>query len=69
MSEDLNCGRGGLGQKTAHLVQTERGHLLPIHLQDLVPNCQQTCVELLSAAVHHVLHIHTYRGQGKVEHW
>lgn len=60
VSEQPDGGRGALSQHVGHLVQTETGYLLPIHLQDLISNRQQASVQLLSAAVHHVLHVDTY---------
>lgn len=60
VSQHPDGGGGVLSQQVGHLVQTETGHLLSVHFQDLISNRQQAGIQLLSAAVHHVLHVYTY---------
>lgn len=50
-----------LGHEAGHQVQTEAGHLLTVHLQQLVSHPQQPRIQLLCAAVAHLLHVHTYK--------
>lgn len=59
VSEHADGGRALLCHEPRDLVQAQPGHLLPVHLQDLVSDPQQAGVELLRAAVPHLLHVHT----------
>lgn len=61
VAEHADGGSVVLGHETCHHVQTQPGHLLPVDLQDLVAHAQQPRVQLLCAAVDHLLHVHTYR--------
>lgn len=59
VAKHADGGGAILGHELGHQVQAQPGHLLAVHLQDLVSNPQQPRIQLLCAAVTHLLNVHT----------